>query len=49
MVSGYAVLRIFWPLDTPRTRRQGVIVGWRNSESDLFVVTVLQDVEVTRL
>ena len=45
MVGGYGVLRIFWPLDTPRTIKQGVIVGWRNSDSDLFVITVLQDVE----
>lgn len=46
MVEGHGVLRIFWPLDTQRTKQQGVIVGWRNSDSDLFVVTVLQDVEV---
>ena len=49
MVWGHGVLRIFWPLDTLRTRSPGVIVGWRNSESDLFVVTVLQDVEVLLL
>ena len=49
MVGGHGVLRLFWPTDTPRTKQPGVIVGWRNSESDLFVVTVLQDVEVSLL
>lgn len=46
MVGGHGLLRIFWPLDAPRTRAPGTIVGWRNSELDIFVVSVLQDVEV---
>ena len=46
MVSSDGLLRIFWPSDTPRTKKQGTIIGWKNSESDFFVVTVLQDVEV---
>lgn len=46
MVGSNGLLRIFWPSDAPRTKIPGVVVGWRNSELDLFVVTVLQDVEV---
>jgi phosphatidylinositol glycan class Q protein len=46
MVDGNGLLRIFWPSDTPRTTGSGTIIGWRNSESDIFVVSVLQDVEV---
>ncbi|KAJ5132637.1 N-acetylglucosaminyl transferase component [Penicillium atrosanguineum] len=39
------LLRVFWPYDLPRSSSPGVIVGWRNSELDLFVLTVLEDVE----
>lgn len=47
MVCGNGVLRIFWPLDAVYSKDRGVIVGWRNSETDLVVVAVLQDVEVS--
>jgi hypothetical protein len=40
------LLRVFWPHDLPRSSAPGVIVGWRNSELDLFVLAVLEDVEV---
>lgn len=40
------LMRIFWPLDIPRTISPGVIVGWRNSELDFLVVAILEDVEV---
>lgn len=40
------LLRIFWPTDAPREKRQGVVVGWRNEALDIFVVSILQDVEV---
>ncbi|OAG36369.1 hypothetical protein AYO21_09448 [Fonsecaea monophora] len=40
------MLRVFWPSSLTRTTTPGVIVGWRNSEYDLFVITVLEDVEV---
>ncbi|MCJ1307759.1 phosphatidylinositol N-acetylglucosaminyltransferase subunit gpi1 [Agyrium rufum] len=43
------VLRVFWPSDAPRNRSEGVIVGWRNSTLDLFVVAVLQEVELQRV
>ncbi|KAL3453907.1 muts domain V-domain-containing protein [Aspergillus insuetus] len=39
------LLRVFWPYDLPRSSAPGVIVGWRNSELDLFVLAVLEDVE----
>ncbi|KAL5002261.1 N-acetylglucosaminyl transferase component-domain-containing protein [Aspergillus recurvatus] len=39
------LLRVFWPYDLPRSSTPGVIVGWRNSELDLFVLAVLEDVE----
>lgn len=47
MVTSNGLLRIFWPNGLPRTPTPGVIVGWRNSDYDLFVVTVLEDVEVS--
>ena len=46
MVAGNGLLRIFWPSDAPRNRNHGTIIGWRNSPSDVFVITILQDVEV---
>ncbi|KAI9889025.1 MAG: phosphatidylinositol N-acetylglucosaminyltransferase subunit gpi1 [Vezdaea aestivalis] len=46
MVATSDLIRVFWPLDAPRTTSPGVIVGWRNSDYDLFVVTILVDVEV---
>ena len=46
MVATNGLLRIFWPNTLPGTTTPGVMVGWRNSESDLFVVTVLEDAEV---
>jgi phosphatidylinositol glycan class Q protein len=40
------LMRIFWPLDITRSSSPGVIVGWRNSELDVLVVAILEDVEV---
>ncbi|CAG8419763.1 unnamed protein product [Penicillium salamii] len=45
MLMSDGLLRVFWPYDLPRSSLPGVIVGWRNSELDLFVLTVLEDVE----
>ncbi|RDW67866.1 hypothetical protein BP6252_09262 [Coleophoma cylindrospora] len=39
------LMRIFWPQDIPRTESQGVVVGWRNSGLDVFVVAILEDVD----
>ncbi|KAF2084561.1 N-acetylglucosaminyl transferase component Gpi1 [Saccharata proteae CBS 121410] len=49
MVTNNGLMRIFWPSDTPKTPSSGVLVGWRNSEFDIFVVTVLQDIEPRRV
>lgn len=46
MLMSDGLLRVFWPYDLPRSSSSGVIVGWRNSELDLFVLAVLEDVEV---
>lgn len=46
MLMSDGLLRVFWPYDLPRSSSPGVIVGWRNSEVDFFVLTVLEDVEV---
>ncbi|CRG85255.1 phosphatidylinositol glycan, class Q [Talaromyces islandicus] len=45
MLVGDGLLRVFWPNDLPRSSSPGVIVGWRNSDHDLFVITVLEHVE----
>lgn len=47
MIMSDGLLRVFWPYDLLRSTAPGVIVGWRNSELDLFVLTVLEDVEVS--
>ncbi|KAG9237848.1 N-acetylglucosaminyl transferas-like protein component Gpi1 [Amylocarpus encephaloides] len=39
------LMRIFWPLDLSRTESPGIIVGWRNSGLDIFVVAILEDVD----
>jgi hypothetical protein len=46
MVTHTGLMRVFWPSDVPHSSLQGVLVGFRNSESDVFVVAILQDVEV---
>jgi len=40
------LMRIFWPLDFPRNDQAGILVGWRNSETDIFVVAILNGVNV---
>ena len=46
MVAANGLLRIFWPSDAPRNKKQGTIIGWRNSPLDVFVVSILESVEV---
>ncbi|KAI4234554.1 MAG: hypothetical protein LQ349_003721, partial [Xanthoria aureola] len=36
-------------LDSPRSKAGGTILGWRNSDLDIFVVSILQDVEPRRV
>lgn len=40
------LMRIFWPLDIPRSDTSGIVVGWKNSGLDIMVVAVLEDVDV---
>jgi phosphatidylinositol glycan class Q protein len=40
------LMRIFWPSDAPNEPLTGVLVGFRNSQLDAFVVSILQEVEV---
>jgi phosphatidylinositol glycan class Q protein len=47
MVAHNALTRVLWPSDAPRTSLPGVLVGFRNSETDVFVVAVLEEVEVS--
>lgn len=49
MPESDGLMRVFWPRDLPRSGRAGVVVGWRNSTLDLFVVGVLDDVDVGSL
>lgn len=49
MVSADGLLRVFWPSDAPKSEEQGTIVGWRNSALDIFVVSILQEVETKKV
>ncbi|KAF1973442.1 Gpi1-domain-containing protein [Bimuria novae-zelandiae CBS 107.79] len=44
MVTHNGLMRIFWPSDAPTEPSPGVLVGFRNSELDLFVVAILPEV-----
>lgn len=46
MVTKNGLMRIFWPSEAPTGPSPGVLVGWRNSELDVFVVSILCDVEL---
>lgn len=41
--------RVFWPSDAPHSPVQGVVVGWINSMSDIFVVSVIVGASVSIL
>ncbi|OAQ96000.1 hypothetical protein LLEC1_03849 [Akanthomyces lecanii] len=45
MVEHDGLMRVFWPTDIRSSDRPGVVVGWRNSTLDVFVVAVLDDVD----
>jgi phosphatidylinositol glycan class Q protein len=49
MVTHNGLMRVFWPSDAPRDALPGVLVGFRNSESDVFVVAILQEVELRQV
>lgn len=44
--TGDSLMRIFWPSNAPRTQLPGVVVGWKNSDLEFFVLTILEMVEV---
>jgi len=46
MPENDGLMRVFWPNDLPRSDLRGVVVGWRNSALDVFVVAILEEVEV---
>jgi phosphatidylinositol glycan class Q protein len=46
MVTNDGLMRIFWPSDAVVGRSSGVLVGFRNSDLDVLVISILQDVEV---
>jgi phosphatidylinositol glycan class Q protein len=46
MTTHNGLMRIFWPSDAPVDSSSGVLVGFRNSKFDVFVVAVLQEVEL---
>lgn len=45
MVAHNGLMRMFWPSDAPTGLSPGVLVGFRNSELDVFVVAILQHVD----
>lgn len=46
MVVNNDLIRVFWPSDISRQYAPGVLVGFKNGERDIFIVTVLHKVEV---
>ncbi|XP_014555529.1 hypothetical protein COCVIDRAFT_102079 [Bipolaris victoriae FI3] len=49
MVTHNGLMRIFWPSDVPNDSAPGVLVGFENSKTDVFVVAVLQDVDLRQV
>jgi phosphatidylinositol glycan class Q protein len=47
MIAPNALMRIFWPNDFVRSDKAGVILGWRNSNLDMVVVTILFEFDVS--
>ena len=45
----HGLMRVFWPSDAPKDGISGILVGWRNSDLDVLVVSVLQGVEVGKV
>ncbi|KAK7423175.1 pig-Q [Neonectria magnoliae] len=45
MIEHDGLMRVFWPTDIRKSDRPGVVVGWRNSTLDVFVVAILEDVD----
>ncbi|KAJ4300663.1 pig-Q [Kalmusia sp. IMI 367209] len=49
MITHNGLMRIFWPSDAPPGPSPGVLVGFRNSELDVFVVAVLKEVALANV
>ncbi|KAM5351824.1 hypothetical protein ACJ41O_004547 [Fusarium nematophilum] len=49
MVEHDGLMRVFWPTDIRKSDRPGVVVGWRNSILDVFVVAILEDVDARNI
>ena len=49
MVTHDGLMRIFWPSDAPTVASPGVLVGFRNSELDVFVVAILHEVNLANV
>ena len=47
MIEHDGLMRVFWPRNIRRSDRPGVVVGWRNSTLDVFVIAILDDVDVS--
>ncbi|KFA75883.1 hypothetical protein S40288_01898 [Stachybotrys chartarum IBT 40288] len=45
MVEHDGLMRVFWPTDVRSSGHPGVVVGWRNSTLDVFVVAILDAVD----
>ncbi|PHH78960.1 hypothetical protein CDD82_2743 [Ophiocordyceps australis] len=45
MVEHDGLMRVFWPTDVCKSDEPGVIVGWRNSTLDVFVVAILDGLD----
>jgi Tfp pilus assembly ATPase PilU len=46
VIANDGLLRVFWPNGLSGKTTPGVMVGWRNSETDIFIITILEDTEV---
>jgi phosphatidylinositol glycan class Q protein len=46
MGTNNGLIRVFWPSNAASVNTSGVLVGFRNSDLDVLVVSILQDVEV---
>jgi phosphatidylinositol glycan class Q protein len=49
MVTNNGLMRVFWPSDAHVGSLPGVLVGFCNSELDVFVVSILQGVELRQV
>ncbi|QLI66985.1 N-acetylglucosaminyl-phosphatidylinositol biosynthetic protein gpi1 [Metarhizium brunneum] len=49
MVEHDGLMRVFWPTDIRKSNRPGVVVGWRNSTLDVFVIAILDDVDASEV